>query len=70
MFGVGYAYNCLIFHRKSSLYVDNQEFDFLDPCPSSMRHLNIGELATNDISWRMMTPFRPEDARDENVFSR
>ena len=32
--------------------------------------LNLGSLATNNISWKMMTPFRPESDRDENVFSR
>ena len=32
--------------------------------------LDLGSLATNNISWKMMTPFRPESDRDENVFSR
>ena len=43
---------------------------FRDACPVSMAHLDLGSLATNNISWKMMTPFRPESDRDENVFSR
>ena len=50
--------------------VEDEEYQFLEPCPASMMHLNLTELAASDISWKMMTAFRPEEIKDENVFSR
>ena len=50
--------------------VKHEDYQFLEPCPASMMHLNLTELAASDISWKMMTAFRPEQVKDENVFSR
>ena len=56
--------------RRSSVRVEAEEYHFLEPCPPSMMHLHLTDLATSDISWKMMTAFRPEQVKDENVFSR
>ena len=56
--------------RRDPVRVEDEDYQFLEPCPTSMMHLNLTELAASDISWKMMTAFRPEQIKDENVFSR
>ena len=56
--------------KKHPILVEPNGFGFPNPCPESMRHLSIGDLASSDISWKMMTSFRPENKIDEYVFSR
>ena len=56
--------------RRDPVRVKHEDYQFLEPCPASMMHLNLTELAASDISWKMMTAFRPEQVKDENVFSR
>ena len=46
--------------KKNHIIVEQAPFEFHNPCPKTMQHLSIKELSSNDISWKMMTSFRPE----------
>ena len=56
--------------KKSLMLVESPPYAFLDPCPTSMRHMTVREFSASEISWKMMTPYRPLDKNDENIFSR
>jgi hypothetical protein len=56
--------------RKNPNVVETSPYAFIDPCPASMRHLSVREFSASEISWKMMTAFRPMDNKDEDIFSR
>ena len=51
-------------------YKNVKDFPYLDPVPSTMLHVNIRELSSVDIDWKMLTLDRPETILEINIFSR
>lgn len=47
-----------------------KDFPYLDPVPSTMLHVNIRDLSSVDIDWKMLTLDRPETLLEINIFSR
>ena len=45
-------------------------YQFADPCPVSMREVNITDLSAVDINWKMLTLARPKTKVDEEIFSK
>ena len=45
-------------------------YQFADPCPASMRDVNIADLSAVDINWKMLTLARPKTKVDEEIFSK
>lgn len=45
-------------------------YQFSDPCPASMREVNITDLSSVDINWKMLTLARPKTKTDEEIFSK
>ena len=45
-------------------------YQFADPCPESMREVNIADLSAVDINWKMLTLARPKTKVDEEIFSK
>lgn len=47
-----------------------KDFPYLDPVPGSMLHMDIRELSTVNIDWKMLTLDRPESQLEIQIFSR
>ena len=45
-------------------------YEFADPCPESMRAVNISDLSSVNINWKMLTLARPDNKTDEEIFSK
>ena len=45
-------------------------YEFADPCPESMRAVNISDLSGVNINWKMLTLARPDNKTDEEIFSK
>lgn len=45
-------------------------FPFANPIPSEMRSLNLEDLCSVDIPWKMLTSLKPKTKIDEEYFSR
>ena len=45
-------------------------YEFADPCPPSMRDVNISDLSSVNINWKMLTLARPKTKTDEEIFSK
>ena len=45
-------------------------YEFADPCPPSMRDVNIADLSSVNINWKMLTLARPKTKTDEEIFSK
>ena len=45
-------------------------YQFADPCPESMREVNIPDLSAVNINWKMLTLARPKTKTDEEIFSK
>jgi hypothetical protein len=45
-------------------------YEFADPCPTSMRDVNISDLSSVNINWKMLTLARPKTKTDEEIFSK
>lgn len=45
-------------------------YEFADPCPESMRNVNIADLSSVNINWKMLTLARPNNKTDEEIFSK
>ena len=45
-------------------------YQFADPCPTSMRDVNITDLSSVNINWKMLTLARPKTKTDEEIFSK
>ena len=45
-------------------------YEFADPCPESMRAVNIADLSSVNINWKMLTLARPDNKTDEEIFSK
>ena len=45
-------------------------YEFADPCPSSMRDVNISDLSSVNINWKMLTLARHKTKTDEEIFSK
>ncbi len=56
--------------KKSSLFFPQPSYQFADPCPESMKEVNIADLSTVDINWKMLTLARPTSKTDEEIFSK
>jgi hypothetical protein len=50
--------------------VPDVPYEFADPCPSSMRDVNISDLSSVNINWKMLTLARPKTKTDEEIFSK
>ena len=50
--------------------VDELPYEFADPCPVSMRKVNIADLSSVNINWKMLTLARPDNKTDEEIFSK
>ncbi len=50
--------------------VPDTPYEFADPCPSSMRDVNISDLSSVNINWKMLTLARPKTKTDEEIFSK
>lgn len=55
---------------KRELRAIEREYAYGDPVPPDMRGLNLSELQQVSIDWRMLTPIRPKQRQDEEMFSR
>ena len=55
---------------KNQAFVETTPYAFVDPFPTSMRHLTVREFSSSEINWKMMAAFRPMDKTDESIFSR
>jgi hypothetical protein len=53
-----------------SFFVPAVPYQFADPCPKSMRNVNISDLSSVDINWKMLTLARPTNKTDEEIFSK
>lgn len=56
--------------KKSGLFVPQIPYQFANPCPESMRSVNISDLSSVDINWKMLTLARPANKTDEEIFSK
>ena len=56
--------------KKNPALNEATPYAFIDPCPTSMRHLSVREFSSSEINWKMMTAFRPMEKTDESIFSR
>ena len=56
--------------KKDPALFETTHYAFIDPCPTSMRHLTVREFSSSEINWKVMTAFRPMDKTDESIFSR
>ena len=45
-------------------------YQFSDPCPASMREVNITDLSSVDINWKMLTLARPKTKTEEEIFAK
>ena len=45
-------------------------YEFADPCPTSMKDVNISDLSSVNINWKMLTLARPKTKTDEEIFSK
>ena len=50
--------------------VNELPYEFADPCPVSMRKVNIADLSSVNINWKMLTLARPDNKTDEEIFSK
>ncbi|XP_054722858.1 activating signal cointegrator 1 complex subunit 2 homolog [Uloborus diversus] len=48
----------------------DEEFPYLDPIPPCMLHVDIRELSSVDIDWKMLTLERPENPLEVDIFNR
>lgn len=48
----------------------NEEYAFMNPIPVEMRNLDLDDLASVSIDWRMLTTQRPKSKIEEEYFSR
>ncbi|XP_076292462.1 uncharacterized protein LOC143214858 [Lasioglossum baleicum] len=55
---------------KKELKVYGKEWNYGNPIPPDMRGLNLRELQQVAIDWKMLTPLRPKQRQDEEMFSR
>ena len=54
----------------SNTSVPEIPYQFADPCPTSMRDVNITDLSSVNINWKMLTLARPKTKTDEEIFSK
>lgn len=54
-------------HDKKAM---NEEYAFLNPIPIEMRNLDLDDLASVSIDWKMLTTQRPKSKLEEEYFSR
>ena len=55
---------------RASQAVPEIPYQFADPCPESMREVNITDLSAVNINWKMLTLARPKTKTDEEIFSK
>lgn len=55
---------------KKELKAFGKEWNYGNPIPPDMKDLNLHELQQVAIDWRMLTPIRPKNRQDEEMFSR
>ena len=56
--------------KRTQSSVPEIPYQFADPCPESMRDVNIADLSAVDINWKMLTLARPKTKVDEEIFSK
>lgn len=56
--------------KRTNSAVPDIPYQFADPCPESMRDVNIADLSAVDINWKMLTLARPKTKVDEEIFSK
>ena len=56
--------------NQSSSISTELPYEFADPCPESMRSVNISDLSSVNINWKMLTLARPDNKTDEEIFSK
>lgn len=54
-------------HDKKAM---NEEYAFMNPIPVEMRNLDLDDLASVAIDWKMLTTQRPKSKLEEEYFSR
>lgn len=55
---------------KHDKKIMNEEYTFMNPIPVEMRNLDLDDLASVSIDWRMLTTQRPKLKLEEDYFSR
>ena len=56
-----------VFLQLLSGPVQELPYEFADPCPVSMRKVNIADLSSVNINWKMLTLARPDNKTDEEI---
>lgn len=54
-------------HDKKAMH---EEYAFMNPIPMEMRNLDLDDLASVSIDWRMLTTQRPKTKLEEDYFTR
>lgn len=49
---------------------DNEPLPYADPIPAKLRFMDLKDLVTTDIDWKMLTMIRPSSKIEEEFFSR
>ncbi len=57
-------------YQRANQSVPEIPYQFADPCPTSMRDVNITDLSSVNINWKMLTLARPKTKTDEEIFSK